>query len=127
LLDDKHLCLAQAVYCADNDARVGNGAITKALIELEKYHDALDGDFYSELLYNDDAERPRTHHTVNHRVRRITVQGCLSLLAALLDRQTITTLPSNAHDKAEHACLWSTARQRSTQLLGTVYKARAVR
>ena len=50
---------------------MGNGAITKALIELEKYHDALDGDFYREMLYNDDAERPRTHHTVNHRVRAL--------------------------------------------------------
>ena len=64
-------CLpCQAVYCEANDDILGNGAITRALMELEKYHDALDGDFYRESLYNEDAERPKQHHTVNHRVGR---------------------------------------------------------
>ena len=36
-----HAC-AQAAYDERNDERVGNGAIVKALVEMEKYWDALE-------------------------------------------------------------------------------------
>ncbi len=36
-----HAC-AQAAYDERNDERLGNGAIVKALVEMEKYWDALE-------------------------------------------------------------------------------------
>lgn len=63
----------QAAYREAADGEVGNGAIVKALIEMEKYWDALDGDFLREQLFNGGTEDGiagrKTEQVVNHRVR----------------------------------------------------------
>ena len=64
----------QAAYRESNDEEVGNGAIVKALLEMEKYWDALDGDFLRETLYNERSEDGtvagrKTEQVINHRVR----------------------------------------------------------
>lgn len=56
-------------YSEDNDAKVGNEAIVRGLIEMEKYWDALEGDFVRDVTDAGDDETPqKTEHRVNHHV-----------------------------------------------------------
>ncbi|BDA49904.1 probable DNA polymerase lambda at C-terminar half [Coccomyxa sp. Obi] len=53
-------------YDENNDARIGNGHIVNALVEMEKYWNALQGDFVREEAEGDPSEPPsRTEHRVN--------------------------------------------------------------
>lgn len=64
---------AQVPYNENQDQLVGNGPIVKALVELEKYWDALEGDLTRETADTGgggEREAPsRTEHRVNHHVR----------------------------------------------------------
>ena len=72
---ESHHCAGeQAAYREGADGEVGNAAIVRALVEMEKYWDALDGDFLREQLYNERADDGtvagrKTEQVVNHRVR----------------------------------------------------------
>lgn len=60
----------QVAYDEKDDERVGNGAIVKALVEMEKYWDALQGDFVRDVAEADANEPPgKVQHSVNHNVR----------------------------------------------------------
>ena len=56
-------------YDEKNDERIGNGHIVKALVEMEKYWSALQGDFVREEVEADPSEPPsRVDHRVNDKV-----------------------------------------------------------
>jgi hypothetical protein len=58
----------QACFSEEHEAKTGNAQITKGLIELEKYWDALEGDFVRDVVEGDDDKPAKTEHKVNHRV-----------------------------------------------------------
>ena len=99
------------MYCEANDDAVGNGGITKALVELEKYHDALDGDFYRESLFNEDAERAKQHHTVNHRVGAPpNAEACILLCPCCAQPSMVShARPASLAGTTPHMCICAPA------------------
>ncbi len=63
-------------YDENSDERIGNGHIVKALVEMEKYWNALQGDFVREEVEADPSEPPsRVEHRVNDKVRNVCMQA----------------------------------------------------